>query len=341
MSDRSRKLNSQDSETMEELDKRTITEDITEESNAEYLKSVDTQAVTIEAFAIEDSPLYMMSDVDSDNVRVKTVLASGEQEFTEDTIEKSTVKEINPHIAIEKPGVVKGKFKQTVKHYLTATVQQMPTGVVNKEVVDKGKESGDEVKKDYRLLGWFGIVREKLGIKGLRFLIIWLVLFILLVFLLGFWSGRHSVFEDFSDLDITLEDPILVSDTVVTMSGMNWDYLQSDSYNPNDKYNQIYFGAQLFAADDYIVYISDDKGEQYHTTLAQCKLVVNDEDINDVHIKFFKGVDHPFIVFNMDSSEFVQNVGAEFMPNYTDAMRYFVYQYLAETLPFSNSTKEN
>lgn len=162
---------------------------------------------------------------------------------------------------------------------------------------------------------------------------LWLCVAVAFGVLVGIWIGRNLVLSSFNQLNTTVQEPELVSDKVVTMESMNWVYTQSSPYRPNEGYSEIYFGAQLFQSNDYVVYIQDSTGTIWHTPLSQCKLAVNDEDPNTVHIKEFAGIQHPYIVFSMNAEEFSANVSPLFMDGFTDGMVNFVYQFLAETLP--------
>lgn len=161
----------------------------------------------------------------------------------------------------------------------------------------------------------------------------WLAVALAAGVLIGVWIGRGLVLKSFDKLDTTVKEPKLISDKIVVMESMNWVYQQSSPYRPNTGYSEIYFGAQLFNSNDYVVYIQDETGAVWHTPLSQCKLSENNEDPNKVHIKEFEGVDHPYIVFNMNAKDFSENVSPVFMEDFTDGMVNFVYQFLAETLP--------
>lgn len=164
---------------------------------------------------------------------------------------------------------------------------------------------------------------------------VWLLAAMCLGLLIGLWVGRHLVYKSFDSLNTVHTEPELVNELVISMDTLNILYEQGDEYVPNTGYSTVFFGAQLFSSEDYFVYIHDSEGNEYHTTLSQCKLSVGDEDPNSVTIKEFKGVDHPYIIFHMDAEEFSTNVSPLFMEGFSDGMVNFVYQFLAETLPLA------
>lgn len=157
----------------------------------------------------------------------------------------------------------------------------------------------------------------------------------LVVLIIGGAIAYEFVSDDFS------MDPAEESSITVKMDSMYFEYIQESPFVPNDEFSHVVYEAQLFSASDYYVYVTDESGEVYHTSITQCKLVRNDEDLNTVTVKYLKGISHPFMLFNMDDTEFSDNVSPLFMPGFSDGMVNFVYQYLAETLPLEELPGNN
>lgn len=157
----------------------------------------------------------------------------------------------------------------------------------------------------------------------------------LVVLIIGGAIAYEFVSDDFS------LDPAEESSITVKMDSMYFEYIQESPFVPNDGFSHVVYEAQLFSASDYYVYVTDESGEVYHASITQCKLVRNDEDLNTVTVKYLKGISHPFMLFNMDDTEFSDNVSPLFMPGFSDGMVNFVYQYLAETLPLEELPENN
>ena len=184
---------------------------------------------------------------------------------------------------------------------------------------------------------WSGI--ERLFSKGDTIAAMAIVCIFVILILLGM-KIQQNYFQapQVYDMAIQSEEPILEESMAVPVTSMRIEYEPGGKFNPNNSVTTIVETSQLFQASRYWMYFYTAEGEVYHAPLTQCKLQVNEEDMNSIRVDWYKGLDHPYVYLNMDGQEFYENVSSEFFIEFTDGMQEFVYQYLTETLPLKSES---